>query len=114
MEKAPDEYCLDLDPAKFELIADLASVLYLNVSNLDTALFLQAASLQKGKCVTAQVPGMVHVESGSGFRFGSQIYVKVLVDAESSTYYSSVNASFRPGRLRGDPDLGDSVLRWRS
>ena len=38
---------------------------------------------------------MVHVESGSGFRFGSQIYVKVLVDAESSTYYSSVNASGR-------------------
>lgn len=61
MEKAPDEYCLDLDPAKFELIADLASVLYLNVSNLDTALFLQAASLQKGKCVTAQVPGFKFV-----------------------------------------------------
>ena len=36
---------------------------------------------------------MVHVESGSGFRFGSQIYVKVLIDAESSTYYGSVNTS---------------------
>ena len=38
---------------------------------------------------------MVHVESGSGFRFGSQIYVKVLIDAESSTYYGSVNTSGR-------------------
>ena len=38
---------------------------------------------------------MVHVESGSGFRFGSQIYVKVLIDAESSTYYGSVNISGR-------------------
>ena len=46
-----DEYCLDLDPTKFDVIADLASLIHLNVSNLDTALFLQAASLAKGKCV---------------------------------------------------------------
>ena len=49
--KAIDEYCLDLDPTKFDVIADLASLIHLNVSNLDTALFLQAASLAKGKCV---------------------------------------------------------------
>ena len=61
MEKVPDEYCLDLDPSKYELIADLGSVLYLNVANLDTALFLQAASLQKGKCVTAHAPGFKFV-----------------------------------------------------
>ena len=58
--------------------------------------------------------GMVHVESGSGFRFGSQIYVKVLVDAESSIHLLQLRKRFRPGRLRGAPGLGDSVLRWRS
>jgi len=56
---------------------------------------------------------MVDVKSGSGRRSGSQIYVKVLVDAESSTYYSSVNTSGR-GDSGATPALGDSVLRWRS
>ena len=46
-------------------------------------------------CLPSHPDPMVHVESGSGFRFGSQIYVKVLVDTESSTYYSSVNTSGR-------------------
>ena len=57
MENAKDLHCLDLDPTKFDVIADLGSVFHLNVSNVETALFLNAGSLAKGKCVTAHVPG---------------------------------------------------------
>ena len=56
-KEAMDEFVLDLDPAKYDIIADLGSVLNIDVLNIDTALFLQAASLHKGKCVTAEVPG---------------------------------------------------------
>ena len=51
------EFVLDLNPDIFDTIADLGSVLHLDVLNPDSALFLQAASLHKGKCVTAEVPG---------------------------------------------------------
>ena len=118
-----DVYCLDLDPTKFDVIADLASLIHLNVSNLDTALFLQAASLAKGKCVTAHAPGFRFVTEQPKLascplvirqRGGAEDFVALSFKASKDSIYI-VGLSVTDLKEWQPPDKGDeseeAVLR---
>ena len=57
----PDSFILDLEPTKFTLVPDLGSVVKLETQNPAAVLFLQAATLPKGRCLAAGVPGFKFV-----------------------------------------------------
>ena len=57
----PDSFILDLEPTKFTLVPDLGSVVKLDTQNPAAVLFLQAATLPKGRCLAAGVPGFKFV-----------------------------------------------------
>ena len=57
----PDSFILDLEPTKFTLVPDLGSVVKLDTQNPAAVLFLQAATLPKGRCLAAGIPGFKFV-----------------------------------------------------
>ena len=56
-QMAQDSYILDLNPEVSQFVPDLASVAKLDTNNPGAMLFLQGATLPKGTCVPAGVPG---------------------------------------------------------